>query len=341
MKNKCESCGGQLSFDPKSKSVKCFNCGLEKPIEYEPKSEKKAFVEDNEAYDADFAKALKQIKCKSCGANVLLNNYAMQSNCPYCGTSEIYEQNGEKKLRVDSIIPFAFDKAEALERFKQTVKGRFFANKQVLNHLTLEDIKATYINAYVFDFHTHSRYTCVERYYKDVKRPNGLTSTETYYKTRRGTHDEFCNNISIEVNSNLNQKEFESVLPFDYNSAVAFNQDFLTGYMVEYQDEDFDSSVVKAKEYAKSSAYQSIRSKFGTNVDSLDVHTSFIDEKYNYSLLPVYFVSRTVKDKPKTVLMNGQTGKTGSVPLNKWKVFWAIIIGLGLLGGLIALLFSF
>ena len=328
MLKNCENCGGKLYFSPKDKANVCESCGSLFPLEYNYQFTKKTFDEHQiSAEDDALANSMSSIKCKSCGANVLLSKYQMQTTCPYCGNSSIVKSKAKNMLYIDSLIPFNFSKTEALSKFKSTVHKRFYANKKIFKNINENAINGIYVNAFVFDIETSSSYRGVFSYTRTVKDRDGNSHTETFYKNVSGFFDKAYKNITIEANSHLDQSDLGSIMPFQYGSAVEFKQDFMHGYMLEYQDRMFNDCVKMAEKIINRDIEQRLLEKHGcTKIERLSLHTDYPDKRYNYCLLPVYFVNSEVKGKKYNVLMNGQTGKVGKIPKDKWRVFFTILL---------------
>ena len=73
-------------------------------------------------------------------------------------------------------------------------------------------------------------------------------------------------------------------------------------------------------------------------IESLSMNTNYIDRKYNYCLLPVYFVNTVHKDKKYQVLMNGQTAKIGKLPKDIWRIFLTVLLACGIVTAIILLI---
>jgi len=329
--NKCENCGSEIIFSPKDKGNVCKNCNSVFPVIYNYAFAKKPFDKSAELADNTLAENLKNIKCNSCGASVLVDKQKLQAKCAYCGDTSIVEDRKDNLMNIDSIIPFSFGKADALKQFTSNVGKRTFANKKIFKDVKEEDINGTYVNAFVFDFSTTTTYNGVFSYTRTVTDKDGKTHTETVRKHVNGVYDRAFKNISIEANSNLTQTDLQSIEPFEYGSAVDFQQDFLNGYMIEYQDKMFNECVKTAEAMMDKDIKRELLRRHGCDrIVSINMSVVYNDKKYNYCLLPVYFVTTIDKKKNQTykALMNGQTGKVGKLPLHVGKI-------LGLVFGII------
>lgn len=337
---KCKNCGGIVYFDPKSKSNVCEMCGDAQNVKYNHVFVKKP-LEQNVSLEVDpLANETRQLKCKSCGANIIINKLQATNKCMYCGSETIVASKSKNLMYIDSVVPFTFGKADAINMFKKENFKRFYTNKKVFKGITQENVMGLYVNTFVFDFDSSTIYDGVLTYEKTVKDSDGTTRTKTIRKVVSGSIDKDFRNLTIEANSNLNQAELAEIMPFDYLSAVDFKTDFINGYVLEYQDKLFNDCVATAKSMMKREIENAILSKHGcTGVVSLTVNTDYNNAKYNYCLLPVYLFTTTYKDKRYKALMNGQTGKVGSLPKNGWAIFFTVLLVCGLLAGIFLLIY--
>ncbi len=336
--SKCNQCGGSFVFDPKSKSNVCTSCGSSVPVKYNYAFAKKNFDEMKPLEVDPLAKSTKTIKCKSCGANLLVNKLEVTSKCLYCGSETLTATSKKNLMYIDSIVPFTFGKADAVNKFKWAVAKRFFANKKIFKGVTEDNVTGLYVNTFVFDFSTTSKFSGVLSYKTTERDSSGNTQTKVITKPVSGTIDKIFKNLTIEANSNLEQKDLLQIMPFEYTSAVDFQQDFMNGYVIEYQDRMFNDCVASAESVVRREIEREILNKYNCDtVVTLDIDTQYNDRKYNYCLLPVYMVNTVYKDKRYKAFINGQSGKVGNLPTNKWWVFLGIFFAALLVVGMIIL----
>lgn len=323
---KCVNCGGRLNFDPKSKSNICENCGTTKPVNYNYKFVKKDFSQIQNLEVDPLAKETRTVKCKSCGANLIINKYQMNNDCLYCGCETLVTSSKKSLMYIDSVVPFTFGKADAVNKLKKTVAKRFYANKKAFKGITEQNVTGLYVNTFVFDFDTTSTYKGVLRYTRTVKNSDGESKTEVVTKNVTGNLNKIFKNLTIEANSNLNQHELMQIMPFEYMSAVEFQQDFINGYVIEYQDKMFNDCVASAERAIRRELEREILNKHGCDtIVQLDIDTKYNDRKYNYCLLPVYMFNTEYKGTRYKVIMNGQSGQVGKLPTDKLRVFLTIL----------------
>lgn len=330
MTNKCKNCGGNLEFNPKENGCSCVNCGSVFAVKSNLGMKKNEFSQAAELKSKS-NNEVKSFRCNSCGATMILNKNEIKTTCAYCGNSAISQVGQSKMMTIDSIIPFAFNKEEALEIFSNNVKQSFFANKKILRGTSVENFSGVYVNVFVFDLNVNVKYKGVLSYTKTYRNSRGETQTKVVYRHVRGNFDKLFDNIAIESNSYLNQEELNQILPFDYNKAVDFKTEFTYGYAFEYHNEEFDKCFCKAEGMVKHNIKDMILRKYSCDrVESLDLEVDYIDKKFNYCLLPVYFINKIYKNKNYHMLMNGQTGALSRLPKRVGRIL--LMIALILLG---------
>ncbi len=325
--NKCKNCGGKINFVPSVKGTVCESCGTTQPIFYDVTFQKKPFSQNEIVENDKLEDVLQNIKCKSCGASVLISKNHFKGLCPYCGNTTISKLRKLKLLYIDSIIPFSFGKDEALKKLHNKLKRSLFSNRKIFKNIKETDINGAYINAFVFDFSTTTYYDGVFEYSRTIKNKDGESKRITEQKRVEGTFSKNYKNLAIEANSNLDQLDLEAISPFQYASAVKFEEDFLNGYMLENHNKLFIDCFKSAQEIAKRDIKSGILRKHKCDsVISLDSDTIYSNEMFNYCLLPVYFIkTKSKKNEDITVLINGQTGKIGKLPKSILKILLTIL----------------
>lgn len=333
----CKNCGGNIIFSPKDKGCLCVRCGSVFPIEYEIDNQKNDFSKAQQLNTTENS-SVKGYRCESCGAHIVVEKNEIKSKCIYCGSSSIAKVGEDKLSNIDSVIPFAFDKKEALAKFNSKLNKKFYANKKVFKGLKADNFNGVYVNAFVFDLDIDVTYSGVFSYTQTYTDSKGRSQTRTKYRHVNGMFNKKIKDLTIESSSYLTQSELTQILPFDYSQAVKFKTEFTHGYAFEYHDELFKNCFEDAERIVKSKIQSELLSKYDCDrVESLDLIMNYQDKKYNYCLLPVYFVSKEYKNKTHKVLMNGQSGALSRLPKNVGKVLLTIFLILGIVAGIVAL----
>lgn len=336
---KCKNCGSELMFDPASKSLKCDSCGSLFPFEIIKDNSKHPLNLASQAKSTEaWSKESKMVKCKNCGAEVVITGLAVTQSCPYCASEYVVEMNELPGIKPDCVIPFNITKKDAGERFANGIKKKFFVPNRFKKAPPIEKIKGLYIPAFDFDAKTSSTYEGTLARTKTVKTKNGTkTVTETF--RIRGTHAFNYEDLLIESSNQLNDSDLQKVLPFSTKESCKFDDDFLRGFYVEHYVDTIDKCYRLAQEKVDAIIKNQILNKYTYSyVVSFSKNTTSYDEMYNYQLLPLYLVECDYRNKKYNVLMNGQSGKVGrGLPISPAKVSIVVSISVILLIGLVVL----
>jgi hypothetical protein len=74
---------------------------------------------------------MRSYTCKTCGAELILNDETNFTNCLYCGNSIAITNSEIIDLNVKKIIPFSIEKEEAIEKYKKIIGKEIIDAKKV------------------------------------------------------------------------------------------------------------------------------------------------------------------------------------------------------------------
>ena len=329
--NNCPTCGGKVEFSPDDKALKCEKCSNIFTIDYKTSKDKKSINDsillDNEKGYEKWKESKRTFQCSNCGAQIILNKYEMTSKCSYCNTHSLIPTEQLPGLKPDSIIPFKISKEKAKEQFKLKTKKKMFLPNDFKRNIPKTQIGATYLSSFSFAMDVSATYDGIRAVSRTVTRrvrtQNGIrtiTDTVTEYVPFSGSITQNLDNIVVESSDKIEQYQINSILPYYFKECYEYNDDFLTGFSVGYYNQTVSETTKVAEAQALSSLDRIIRNKHGS-VTSLNIYPKYSNQKYNYVLLPLYFINFRYKDKEYLNLMNGQTGKTsGSLPRSGLKI---------------------
>jgi len=307
----CQSCGGKVEFSPRDKALKCVKCDSLYPIEYKKSVTKHPidWLPDNDKL-AQWSEQNRSYKCKTCGAEILFNKYSIAQTCQYCNSNSLVSLSDLPGLKPEIVLPFKITKEEAKTEFDTRVKKRHFLPLDFKRNLPRTELSSTYISSFTFECFVDAKYSGRQRITRTERGSDGRMRTVTSYRHFSGTIQHQFDNLVVEASDKINQNEIKDIFPYDFNESYDYEDDFIKGYNVSY----YNQSVEQAKEVAKTDAYKQIErmiyAKY-SSIDSLTIQPTYSNIKYNYALLPMYFVNFKYKDKQYINIMNGQTGKTG------------------------------
>lgn len=333
--NNCPSCGGKIEYSPSAKALKCEKCAKLFPVAFKQALEKKRIAEALGSKQSGFKKWQKSKRtfhCENCGAEIILNSFEMSTRCSYCNTSSLVPIDKLPGLKPDAVVPFTIDKDKACEVFKQKVRGKFFLPNKFKKNLPNIEIGATYISSFSYDMVIHADYHGL-RAETEIIGSGENRRTVVKLVPFSGHIDKNYDNIVVEMSEKISQYQINAILPYNFTESYEYNDDFITGYSVEYYNQSaFDATSI-AQRQALSLTEHEIRIRHSP-VRSLTVRPTYSNVKYSYVLLPLYFVNFKYKEKEYFNLMNGQTGNTsGKVPRSPVKItFFSVLMALLVIG---------
>ena len=337
----CASCGATMKYSPSKKKLYCENCQSCKEIAFDVIEKKHKW--DDRSKDKEeqkvWAEQTKNLKCPSCGANVILNKLEYSKACPYCGSSLVGDVNELPSMAPDGIIPFIFDKEEASAMYVKGMRKKWFLPNKFKKAPPTDNIYGVYIPSFSYDAITESKYSGTLATDHTHRDSNGRTYTTTSYQHISGNHNSAFKDVLVETSSKLNQAQFMALEPFDMTKVVKFDQGFIMGYTVEH----YENTLEECKKVSENIMNDKIKSEILSHyhydrVESFSLSTNFSDEKYMYYLLPTYKCDYKYKEKNYTTFMNGQTGKVGKgYPKSPVKITFFVLFILLIIAGLIFL----
>ena len=318
---KCKNCGGHLSYSPEQDCLLCDNCESVDKIQYSNIEEKKPYHNIVDSDIEEWRLKQKYIKCKSCGSSILLQNNEISINCSYCDSQNVVLKEEVAGLYPTKILRFTFDKKGAGDHFCTAVKKKFFVPRPFKKNMPDSKIHGFYFPAFSFDADTDSSYSG-KLYRNESYTINGKTYTRKVYFNISGRSTLRLDNVLVESSAKINQAQMQEILPYNFENQADFKEEYLFGYTVEQYNENFMQATSKARAISDEMVRDKILSKYSYDgVSSLNVNTTYTNEKFAYFMVPVYTFEYEYKKKKYLNYMNGQNGVLGGgLPVSKIKV---------------------
>lgn len=318
---KCPNCNGALEYDPALDKMHCAHCGNdyfmweldEDAVEYhenvpsqsEIEEEKKIdFTKERTIYDEPEFIECKVYTCSTCGAELSVSDREVSTYCAYCGQPTIVYNRVDKTQKPKYIIPFKITKDEAETAIREKLKKGFFIPKAV-KKFEAERITGIYIPYFLYDI--------------------------TFYQKKFIKHNKTSDLVGADCNFvNVCQDASKSVVdelsyglePYDFMEMKEFDPGYLSGF---YADR-FDLSSRQLTQTVIRKCKQMFDDELGRRCEGTVADLNNAPPEYaitnaEYAFLPVWFMTFEYKDRPYTMMVNGQTGKVvGTVPFQKVKV---------------------
>lgn len=327
---KCPSCGGVMDYNPANQNMTCPYCGYEEAIETGTETFIAEELDFNQAENddaCDWGTATRTVICKACGAETVYDFNNIASECPYCGSNQIIEQETEVKVMAPGgVLPFQLDSAAASKKFQSWIKGQFFCPKQAKESAKPKSFSGMYLPFWTFDSHTSSSYTGQYGIVRHRRTRDGKTVSETNWYPTSGRYSQFFDDILVCGSTRQHEQLLSRIEPFDTTKVVEYKPEYLAGFTAERYTikvkDAWETGKNKIASLLKTRIESKIEREHGTNLTRfIQINTSHHNITYKYILLPVWISSFKYNGKVYHFMINGQTGKvSGQAPISWPKV---------------------
>lgn len=318
MNYKCKSCGSSMVYSPNHKTMYCPSCSRTDTEE----------ILGNESMS----------NCPFCGAVLEPGDYDSSSVCPYCDNYIVYDQRVTGRYEADYVIPFEYDKKDAISEMEKTFKKRIFIPSAFWSEKRLKGMKGYYVPFFLYDYDTCSQYhgpATKTRHWRSGDYKYTETSHYNLDRVIEATYDKVPADASIKMpDANMDLME-----PYDYDKLINFDPKFLSGFFGEIYNDTADKYENRAKSKTCESALTILKeSVAGFSLTGSITHNnvSLKRKTTKYALFPVWIYDFEWRGQKYPVYVNGQTKKVvGETPVSKKKVIVyaithaALIIAIG------------
>jgi predicted RNA-binding Zn-ribbon protein involved in translation (DUF1610 family) len=357
----CEGCGADLKFNIGQQHLKCPFCGFEKELQ---------LAEDAQIEEQDFHVMLERIRelreqdseesnlqageetanevrCESCGANVVFLGTLTSSECPYCA-SPIQRDDVhrcEVRVPVDAVLPFLIDHKQAQINLKDWVESRWFAPNAFLKRGAEGKFNGVYLPYWTFDTLTFNVYSGQrgEYYYVTVGTgKNKRRERRTRWYPASGKFQRFFDDVLVPATTNLDGDMLISLEPWPLQKCLPFTQEVLAGYFARTYDLELDGGFTHGKQRIDAAIDSDVRSRIGGDTQRVhSINSRYDGITYKHVLLPLWLMAYKFHDKTYQVYVNAATGEVqGGRPYSWVKITFAVICGAAAIGGLLYLFSS-
>lgn len=347
---KCQMCGGQMAYDAAASQMKCAHCG--NAVQVGTAEGNEAIVEYNlqdglaKASQKGYGTPVRSSQCNECGAKVSFSESETATDCVYCGSSQVLEQEENRNvLRPESVVPFNVARADASKKFSTWLSKLWFRPSALKREAKVSEMNGVYVPYWTFDSQVHSDWTAQAGHYYYVT--ESYTDSEGNQKTRQvrktnwvpawGSRDDFYDDILICASKGLPANLVGKLKTFNTAELQPYQPSFLAGWKAEeYAIELNDGWKTAVGQMEKEQRSKCSRDVPGDTQRFLSVTNRFHDETFKHVLLPIWISAYRFNGKVYRFLVNGQTGEvTGKAPWSFWKIFLFILVIVAIIAGII------
>jgi predicted RNA-binding Zn-ribbon protein involved in translation (DUF1610 family) len=309
---KCAVCQALLDEE----DLFCANCGREAPPSEERRQAGPTLL------------ATHNFECQGCGASMSYDASAQSLRCPFCGSTNLQEQQDAKILRPQWVVPFAITQADALSRLRAWLGSSFWRPGDLSSRAEVTTLTQVYVPFWIFSARVITFWTA------DSSRTPAGARGDWY--PLAGENRALHNGLVIGASSVLTPAETSAICPYDLASVVP------------PEEVDLDNVVYEQfrvpRKYARPLAHQALeqaeletcRQYVPENCRNLKVNVRVEGLTGEPVLLPVWIMAYQYRDQVYRSLVNGQSGRcTGTAPTSYRKIAAAIGIAIALLVGMV------
>ncbi len=353
---KCPHCGGTLTFDSSTQTMKCPYCDSEidvaaladydKGLDEFTASEELKWETPGQVWQEGETEGMRVYVCKSCGGQIIGDENLGSTSCPFCGNPVVLMGQFSGDLKPDYIIPFKLDKKAAKAAYENHISGRKLLPDLFKDKNHIDEIKGMYVPYWLFDAKTEGRVQFLGTQVRTwTDRRNQYTETRYFDVYREGRMS--FSNVPVDGSSKMPDDLMESLEPYDFSEAVDFQTAYMSGYLADKYDVSSDEAMPRANERVKDSTFQALQSTIGgyMSLTPKGGNAEMTSGESKYAMYPVWLLNTTYNGQQYTFAMNGQTGKmVGNLPVDtnkvwKYRLKWTLILGAIFSAILIAMLF--
>ena len=332
---KCPNCNADLKFMPDTQKFGCEYCGSEftqEEMQQINADNPETVLTEAEIHEQqEFEEHTNLYHCASCGADIMADDEQTALFCYYCHNPIILAGKLTGKYKPDKVIGFKYTRENALNCFKKWARSKWFIPDDFKSQEQIEKMTGLYVPFWVADCNMKADVSGIG------KRKRTWTSGEYRYTETKEFSVERQADISAEGipadgASKIEDKLMEAIEPYEYGDLKDFSMSYFSGFYADKFDVDKSEVFPRIRERATEAGRKIVN-------NTIHGYSSFVvtSENYNimstkwqYAMLPVWFMTYKYEDKMYEFAINGQTGKTaGTPPLDKTKLkLFSMAVGL-------------
>ena len=339
----CAVCGADVVWDPELGAQRCANCGATAaaPTPRSVVRERDFASWARSAVREDQLQEVLVVRCADCGGETTFRENVVAGRCAFCASPIAAQAVSRKLIKPAALLPFRIGREQALERFGNWIRSRWFA-PNALKRLAVADfgqLRGVYIPFWTYDAATTTAYTgergddyqTTETY---TTQENGRTVTRTRIVTRTrwshasGTVENSFDDVLVCASGSIPQPIVRRLEPWDLEAVVPYADEYLAGFESESYQVDLAAGLEAAKEIMRGEIHRTICADIGGDhqrVTSAD--TAYRDISFKHLLLPLWLCVYRFRDRVFRFVVNARTGEVqGERPWSWIKITLLVLL---------------
>jgi rubrerythrin len=321
----CDRCGADLEFSIGQQQLACPYCGAVKQIEipdaeivendYEAMLQRLETLKEQGADEQQAATGEHEIRCESCGANVVFQGTLTSSTCPYCASPLQRDKVHDAKTRipVDAVLPFLIPRERVAENLRSWVKSLWFAPNDFKREGANGKFNGCYLPYYTFDSLTYTRWAGErgDHYWVTVQvGKNTHQQRRTRWSSCSGDFQRMFDDVLVLALNDEHSSLLRNLEPWPLGKCRPYTPQVLAGLFSRTYDVRLTHGFESARERIDAAILADIRQRIGGDEQRVSSKkTAHRAVTFKHILLPVWLMAYRYKGKPYRVTMNAATGE--------------------------------
>lgn len=348
----CEACGADLRFKPGAKQLVCDHCGHVQAIPDAPATRDAVLGEIdlrrglNDDLPRGAMEEPRATPCPSCGAIIEFQGASHATECPFCATPVVVGTGTHRQIKPQAVLPFKLTEPQARAAMTNWLGRLWFAPNGLVDYARKgRAMTGVYTPYWTFDAATRSRYSGARgdvytEYETVTVTVNGKSQRQQRpvqkirWTPKRGWVSRAFDDVLVLASRSLPQGYTQNLAPWSLRELQPYRPDYLAGFTAEGYTVPLAEGHQTARGIMAAQIRSDVARDIGGDQQRIDgIDTDWSDETFKHILLPVWLAAYKYDGRTYRFVVNGQTGKVqGERPWSKWKIAFAILLGLIVLG---------
>ena len=344
----CDACGGDMRFDPGDDRLICDHCGNAQGLDRPRVAIAETDIREGllAARGGAETEETRVSDCPNCGAQVEFDPAIHAADCPFCATPVVTDTGVHRHIKPAAVVPFALEEAEAHGRMDGWLGALWFAPNGLKKYARGQKMAGVYVPYWTIDAQTDTAYSgqrgdtyfVTQRVIRDGK-PVTVQVPKIRWTPRRGRVRRFFDDVLVLASTSLPKSHTDALEPWDLSGLAPYAPQYLAGFRAEAYRVELEDGLREARARMDAVIARDIRMDIGGDQQRItSAETRLSDVTFKHVLLPVWVAAYKYRGRSFRFVVNGQTGRVqGERPYSAWKIAFAVIAALVVLGVALAL----
>ena len=333
----CDTCGGDMRFDPGDDRMVCDHCGHAEPLRpHAPSAIRERDIREGLGDTAAAPEEETRVAdCPNCGARFEFDPAIHAAECPFCATPVVTDTGTDRHIKPAAVVPFALAEAQAKRAMQGWLGSLWFAPNGLTKYARKgERMQGIYVPFWTFDAQTETSYAgqrgdtyfVTKTVIRDGK-PMQVQVPKTRWTPRRGRVRRFFDDVLVLASPSLPKSHTDALEPWDLAGLQPYAPQYLAGFRAEAYRIGLEDGLAEARARMDRVIERDVRFDIGGDQQRIArMDTRLSDVTFKHVLLPVWVAAYKYGGRSFRFVVNGQSGRVqGERPYSAWKIAFAVL----------------